>query len=97
MHTETAPLLSLALLFDQAALFAAQAPLKFALGGFAYLTIAYLGADVGLTNAWWNVSSTLVAFLLSGDVLAYDTVKLAGVALTLGGLYLLNGGSVKFT
>lgn len=93
MH-EIAPLLSLALLFDQAALFASQASLKFALGGFAYLTIAYLGADVGLANAWWNASSTLIAFFLSGDMLEYNATKMVGIVLTAAGIYLLDGGGV---
>lgn len=90
MHA-SAPLAA-AVLFDQAALFVSPAPLKFALGGFAYLCVALLGSDVGLANAWWNVSSTLLAFLLAGDVWAYDRWRLAGVGLTLGGLYLLDGG-----
>lgn len=83
--------LPVAVLLDQAALHIANFPLKFALGGFAYVNIAMMDRSVGVANAYWNVASTLLAFVLDGELWNYDARKWAGVVAVLGGLYLLDG------
>jgi hypothetical protein len=85
--------LATATLFDQAALFISQPIIKFALGGMAYMSIALMNSDVGAANAYWNVSSTLLAFIFSGRAMEYSWPQLGGVAMTLGGLYLLDHGT----
>lgn len=84
--------LPVAVLLDQAALHIANFPLKFALGGFAYVNIAMFDKSVGVANAYWNVISTLSAFVLGGELWGAGASKWAGVAFVVVGLYLLNGG-----